>query len=76
LYGACDSLLVARKVANWAVAHGTNPNLRIAVCGYDGEHDFPADWSVFEWKATRGYTKDGRNSHKERIWFSPACVRI
>jgi site-specific DNA-adenine methylase len=73
LYGSYDSLLVAKKVRNWAIEHGNNPNLRIAVCGYQGEHDFPADWRCIEWTATKGYSKDGKNKKKERIWFSPHC---
>jgi hypothetical protein len=56
--------------------------MRIALCGYDGEHNAleQAGWSVFAWKAKGGYahTGDGRgktNAALERIWFSPACLK-
>jgi hypothetical protein len=74
-----ESLTVAYDVVRWAIANGGNPLMRIAVCGYDGEHDFPADWSVHRWKASGGYGRlsDGRgrkNAGREVIWFSPHCL--
>lgn len=71
---------VAAQVRAWAIENGSNPALRIALCGYAGEHEFPADWSCFAWKARGGYASqgDGRgreNAARERIWFSPHCVR-
>lgn len=70
---------VARAVAAWAVANGDNPLLRIAVCGYEGEHEFPASWSVVSWKAKGGYgsqadARGRENAARERIWFSPHCL--
>lgn len=71
-----DCLQVAHDVRDWAVEHGDNPLLRIALCGYEGEHEMPPDWECLEWKATGGYGSAANdNSRKERIWFSPACVR-
>lgn len=69
---------VAAEVAAWARANEDNPLLRIALCGYEGEHDLPG-WSVVPWKARGGYgslgTGRGRdNAAKERIWFSPHCL--
>lgn len=66
---AVDDLRVGHKVRDWAVAHGDDPKLRIAFCGYEGEYRMPPNWSVFEWKG--GGSKNG---HKERIWFSPHCL--
>lgn len=71
---------VAAQVRAWAIENGSNPALRIALCGYDGEHEFPADWSCLAWKARGGYGSqgDGRgreNAARERIWFSPHCVK-
>jgi DNA adenine methylase len=71
---------IAGDVFRWAVENGNNPHLRIALCGYDGEHDFPDDWECFAWKASGGYGNQGQgqgreNSRRERIWFSPACLR-
>ena len=69
---------VAVQVAQWARENGDNPLLRIALCGYQGEHDLPG-WEVAEWGQRKGYQKtanDGTHSgHLERIWFSPHCLK-
>lgn len=70
---------VAVECARWARLHGTNHQLRIALCGLDGEHDMPG-WQCVPWKARGGYGSqraDGSNEnrHRERIWFSPGCLR-
>lgn len=65
---------VANDVSEWCRENGSNPLLRIALCGYDGEHDLPG-WTVDSWKARKGYGTDA-NSKRERIWFSPACVPL
>ena len=75
-----DSGSVAREVRYWAVENGENPLLRIALCGYDGEHEMPETWECFTWKARGGYASQGNgpgqdNKYRERIWFSPACLR-
>ena len=74
-----DDLTVAAKVRDWAVRNGDNDHLRIALCGYVGEHAMPSSWRVFEWKTAGGYGKcarggGGGNAARERIWFSPACL--
>lgn len=75
-----DSLTVAHEVREWCIANGDNPMLRIALCGYEGEHVMPESWECVPWKAAGGYDR-GRNgsglenSAKERIWFSPACLK-
>ena len=64
----------------WALEHGDNPLLRIALCGYEGEHDMPDSWECVPWKTGGGYASQGSNgsvnANKERIWFSPACLGI
>lgn len=74
-----DDLQVAHEVREWAIANGDNPLLRIALCGYEGEHNLPASWECVPWKATGGYAnqRDAQNENcrKERIWFSPHCLR-
>lgn len=77
---ACESFTVANDVRAWALAHADNPRLRIALCGYEGEHAMPGTWECVAWKANGGYANraDGAgksNSAKERIWFSPHCIR-
>lgn len=64
-----DNLNIGHEVRDWAVAHGGDPKLRIALCGYEGEYRMPPNWSVFEWKSA-----GSSNGHKERIWFSPHCL--
>lgn len=73
-----DSDGVAAATRDWAVANGDNQRLRIALCGYEGEHTMPASWEVVAWSAGGGYgSQDGTdlNRHRERIWFSPHCLR-
>ena len=53
--------------------------MRIAFCGYEGEHVFPSDWDCIAWKARGGYGSQGddigrENSARERLWYSPACL--
>jgi len=77
---AKDCLTVAHAVKRWAVEWGNDPRMRIALCGYEGEHDMPAGWDCVEWKAPGGYGSqgegDGReNAKRERIWYSRHCVR-
>ena len=75
-----DSATVAHDVRQWAIANGDNPLLRIALCGYESEHAMPSSWECVAWKSSGGYgsqaNKLGRaNSSRERIWFSPACLK-
>jgi hypothetical protein len=75
-----DSESVAHDVREWAIENGANPLLRIALCGYEGEHAMPSDWECIAWKARGGYGSQGNNaarenSGRERIWFSPHCLR-
>ena len=75
-----DSLTVANEVREWAIAQGDDPRIRIALCGYEGEHDMPDSWDTVEWKARGGYGSQGENqarenSSKERVYFSPHCLR-
>lgn len=80
LYANADANVSAR-VREWAIANGNNPEYRICLCGYEGEHDMPPDWETVSWKATGGYgcqRKDGTNlnQERERLWFSPACLKV
>jgi len=74
-----DSLSVAHDVRKWAIERGEDKRFRIALCGYAGEHELPTGWECLEWKASGGYGSQGSqgslNSHRERIWFSPHCLR-
>lgn len=78
---AVDDGQVAHAVREWAVEQGTDPRMRIALCGYEGVHGMPNGWECVEWKALGGYGLQGddsrgrANSSRERIWFSPHCLR-
>ena len=73
-----DCEQVAHAVRTWAIDNGNHPLLRIALCGYEGEHDMPASWSVHRWSAGAGFggqaTDRTKNGDRERVWFSPACL--
>lgn len=72
-----DAVGLSDKVRAWAIEHGDDPELRIALCGYEGEHEMPASWTKHAWKAARGYAgADNENSKLERIWFSPHCLPL
>jgi hypothetical protein len=77
---ASDSGTVAHAVAAWALEWGEHRDMRIALCGYEGEHAIPASWECVEWKARGGYGSQGNgsgreNAGRERIWFSPHCLK-
>lgn len=69
-----NSETIAHEVRAWALENGGNPLFRIALCGYQGEHEMPG-WICDSWKGRKGYqnTKTDR-THLERIWFSPHCL--
>lgn len=73
-----DDLAVARDVREWAIENGKRKDMRIALCGYEGEHDMPQDWAVYSWNAGEGFggqaEKRSGNGRRERIWFSPHCL--
>jgi hypothetical protein len=65
---------VAHDVRAWAVTNGER--MKIALCGYEGDHEMPADWRVMKWKAHGGYSSadgENQNAQRERVWLSPRC---
>lgn len=73
-----DSQQIAHAVREWAIEESKNPLMRIALCGYIGEHEMPDDWDCVAWNAGAGFggqAKEGikGNGKKERVWFSPHC---
>lgn len=71
------------QAAAWAVEHGDDKRLRIAISGYWSEAVdglFPATWERYRWEARGGYANqkaDGRgraNAKREAVWFSPHCI--
>lgn len=66
------------RAYRWAIEHGGDPLLRIALCGYEHpEAQFPPGWTCVAWKASGGYGRSERgraNARRERVWFSPHCL--
>lgn len=79
---AVEDLQVAHAVRRWCLDRGADQRLRIALCGYEGEHDELEQhgWRVHAWRAQGGYANQSRggkgmaNRARERIWFSPHCL--
>jgi DNA adenine methylase len=65
-----DERGVSDDVRDWAIEHGDDPNLRIALCGLDGEHEMPSSWAKVAWAATSSAVSRAN----ERVWFSPHCL--
>ena len=79
LYGK-DVASVQEEVLAFCLEYGDNARVRIALSGYEGEYELPG-WEVVAWKAHGGYANqskehDNPNAHKERVWFSPHCVKL
>jgi site-specific DNA-adenine methylase len=82
---AKDDEYVAHRVREWCIENGKNPNMRIALSGYEGEgHE---ELEEHGWRVLKGKTRGGhsgyaqksergkKNRKRERIWFSPACLQ-
>jgi DNA adenine methylase len=77
---------VSLSVTDWCITNGANPDFRICVAGYSGEHDKLVKehgWQAVTWKGHGGYGRTAKgeekstgytNRFKETLWFSPHCV--
>ena len=70
-------------VCNWAIENAKHPKMRVAVCGYEGDFEFPSDWTTYNWTTTGGFSSFAKeeergkeNAKKEIIWFSPNCLTV
>jgi hypothetical protein len=70
------------EVLSYCRARGADPLLRICVAGYEGDGYEALEregWSVVAWESQGGYSnktgRKGANAARERLWFSPHCVR-
>lgn len=71
---ANDGSHLSEQVRKWCIEHGDNPLLRIAICGHAGEGHEELErigWLVVDWQS-KGYQG---GDDRERIWFSPHCVK-
>lgn len=74
------------EILTWCLKWGNNAKIRIAVCGYEGdgyEKLIDKGWFETVWHASGGYANQRRagqkkssNAKRERIWWSPACLRL
>ena len=69
------------EVCKWAIDNGSNPKLRIVLCGYEGSCNIPDTWQTYSWQANGGFANLGNNRGRinkelERIWFSPNCLKV
>lgn len=67
------------RVLQFCKEYGEHPRVRIALSGYEGDYELPG-WEVVAWKAHGGYANqnkdsDNENAHRERVWFSPSCLK-
>jgi DNA adenine methylase len=80
-YGGGNDGATWHDAQRWAIEHGDDQFLRIALCGYDGIGEaMPDNWEAHHWSAAGAYqtteSTDGRaNGKREVIWFSPHCNR-
>jgi site-specific DNA-adenine methylase len=77
-----DDLTLSKEVNQWCVENGDNPKYRIALCGYEGEHNNLEElgWKKFAWVTGRSYgTSKGKspnseNRFLERVWYNRYCL--
>ncbi|MBP8292572.1 MAG: DNA adenine methylase, partial [Caldilineaceae bacterium] len=72
--GGNASAQLAADVRRWAIENGDNPELRIALCGYE-PLPMPEGWRALRWSAPKGYqgAEAAENRHREIIWFNWNC---
>jgi DNA adenine methylase len=80
---ACESTEVGIEAYKWAVKHGNDHDLLIALCGYTGEYKMPDDWSCYRWTSSGGLAsftsykgaagRGVRNKRRECVWFNANC---
>lgn len=72
---AKDDLEVSASVRKWAIEWGEHPNMRIALCGYEGEHEMPPNWECVAWRAKRG-CKKSRTAYTAATASASGSARI
>lgn len=75
---------VSKAVNQWCLKNGDNPEYRIVLCGYEGEHNNLEElgWKKIAWTGVRAYgnsknkTQNAENRYKERIWYNQSCLTL
>jgi len=73
VYGA-GTASISQDVRDWCIANGTNPLLRIILCGRSEEHDalLAHGWHRESWATRKGYSKK-KDNDSERLWYNFNC---
>ena len=76
-----DEKNIYPEVRAWAFEHGADPNLRIAISGYEDFKQIPLGWTKTAWKTRGGYGSKGNgrgldNAAREVIYYSPGCIVV
>ena len=78
LYAHVDAN-ISDAVREWCLTKA-DPLMRIALCGYDNEHEEleKTGWTVMAGRSGSGagYSVRGDNGRRERLWLSPACLSM
>lgn len=70
---------VWHDVCRWCEENGTQPKLKIVLCGYKGTWNPPAEWEELNYSKHVGYSNNKEssrsksNAKRETIWCSPNC---
>jgi site-specific DNA-adenine methylase len=67
------------EVQGWCLKWGEDPQIKIALCGLEGEYPLLDGWEKYAWQSNGGYGNQSggvnANARRERILFSPPCKR-
>lgn len=74
-----EDLSISHRVREWAIETArSRPNVRIVLCGLEGEHEMPPDWRIVRWASSGGLRRPGSRAQtdrfRERLWLSPSCL--
>jgi hypothetical protein len=82
LYAQDDPDKIRDELLAYCLERGGNPMMRICVAGYDTDGYAVLEkhgWDAVAWVSQGGYgnrSKKGKaNAKRERLWFSPHCVK-
>lgn len=78
-YANCyNQKVVNDEVEDFCKKWEDKPNVKIVLCGYEGEYNLPK-WTQEKWKANVSWSggKGGNNEKrsKETLWISPSCAK-
>jgi hypothetical protein len=65
---------IADEVRRFGIVAGEDPDVRVLLCGFSGEHQMPAGWTCYRWTRDRGMNRTTDTAGRERIWASPGAL--